>query len=462
MSRPVTLLKDNTVYWAMRLYNSSQVLVDADSTPTVAVRKNGASTADVVTVTKRAATTGIYDCTYNPASEVEGDQYCVEESATISSQAYENSWSFVVQEAERGTNSASTFDATTDAVTTDAASRTASQVSQADIRAAVGLASANLDTQLGDIPTVSEFEARTLIAASYFDPSADTVTTDAASRTASQADVSALATSASIAALNDLSQADIRTAVGLASANLDTQLGDIPTVSEFEARTLVAASYFDPSTDSVTTDAASRTASQADVSSLATAASIAALNDFDPTTQTVTTDAASRTASQADVSGLATAASIAALNDFDPATEQVVASNMRGTDNANTIAPVDVSADVTAVKAVVDKLDTAMQLDGAVYQFTTNALERAPASGSGGVVGPGAISHTVTVNSGGNPVDGAEVWVSTDSSGNNVVAGTLTTDAFGKATFMLDAGSYYLWAQRSGVNFTNPTAFTVS
>jgi hypothetical protein len=56
---------------------------------------------------------------------------------------------------------------------------------------------------------------------------------------------------ASISALNDLSQSDVRTAVGLASANLDAQLGDIPTVSEFNARTLVAAAYFDPTTDVV-------------------------------------------------------------------------------------------------------------------------------------------------------------------------------------------------------------------
>jgi hypothetical protein len=37
------------------------------------------------------------------------------------------------------------------------------------------LASANLDTQLADLPTVAEFEARTLVAANYFDPAADTV-----------------------------------------------------------------------------------------------------------------------------------------------------------------------------------------------------------------------------------------------------------------------------------------------
>ena len=40
-----------------------------------------------------------------------------------------------------------------------------------------------------------------------------------------------------------LDAAGVRSAVGLAAANLDTQLGDIPTVAEFEARTLLAASY---------------------------------------------------------------------------------------------------------------------------------------------------------------------------------------------------------------------------
>lgn len=40
------------------------------------------------------------------------------------------------------------------------------------------------------------------------------------------------------------------------------------------------------------------------------------------------------------------------------------------------------AADVGAIKAVTDKVDTAMVLDGAVYQFTANALELA-ASGTG-------------------------------------------------------------------------------
>ena len=52
--------------------------------------------------------------------------------------------------------------------------------------------------------------------------------------------------------LSTLDAAGVRSAVGLASADLDTQLADLPTVAEFEARTLLAAAYFDPATDPVT------------------------------------------------------------------------------------------------------------------------------------------------------------------------------------------------------------------
>lgn len=74
--------------------------------------------------------------------------------------------------------------------------------------------------------------------------------------------------------------------------------------------------------------------------------------------------------------------------------------------------------------------------------------------------GVGAVSHTITVNSGGSPLDGADVWVTTDISGSNVAARG-TTNAFGQVTFFLDAGTYYGWKQLNGYTFTNPTEFTV-
>ena len=57
--------------------------------------KNGSSVGDSVTVTKRSATTGIYDCSYDPAGEAEGDSYTLEERAqvtgTTTAQAYYDS-----------------------------------------------------------------------------------------------------------------------------------------------------------------------------------------------------------------------------------------------------------------------------------------------------------------------------------------------------------------------------------
>ena len=94
--RPNVLAVGNTQYWTINIYDTSGALVDADSTPTVAIRKNGVATADVVTITKRAATTGIYDCSFNPGSDTQNDTFGVEESATISSSVFVNSWEFSV------------------------------------------------------------------------------------------------------------------------------------------------------------------------------------------------------------------------------------------------------------------------------------------------------------------------------------------------------------------------------
>jgi hypothetical protein len=178
-----------------------------------------------------------------------------------------------------------------------------------------------------------------------------------------------------------LTQADVRSAVGLASANLDTQLSTIDSVVDavlIDTATDIPASIaalnnFDPASDTVanvsavgsvtnpvTTDAASRTASQADVSSLATAASIAALNDIAATDivsagaittlngAVVNVDLVDVTTTNSDM------VSVAGLSTFDASTDQVVASNMRGTDGANTVAPDN--ATISSINAKTSQL----------------------------------------------------------------------------------------------------------
>ena len=80
------------------------------------------------------------------------------------------------------------------------------------------------------------------------------------------------------------------------------------------------------------------------------------------------------------------------------------------------------------------------------------------------VTASGSISYPVTVtqSDGVTPIEGVQVWITTDLAGTNVIAGSLYTSSMGLATFVLDAGSYYLWRQISGWNFSNPQAITVS
>ena len=79
----------------------------------------------------------------------------------------------------------------------------------------------------------------------------------------------------------------------------------------------------------------------------------------------------------------------------------------------------------------------------------------------GGAAGSGSIEHTINVNDGTNPLDGVDVWVTTDEAGESIVARG-STNAMGLVTFMLDAGTYYGWKQLAGYTFTNPQTFTVS
>lgn len=117
--------------------------------------------------------------------------------------------------------------------------------------------------------------------------------------------------------LTDLDAAGVRTAVGLATANLDTQIGTLATGSLLGT----VASYIDTEVAAIKAKTDNLPADPADASDIAAA--------------------------------LATIAGY-------------------------------VDTEVAAIKGVTDKLDTALEADGGVYRFTTNALEQAPVGGGGG------------------------------------------------------------------------------
>ena len=77
--------------------------------------------------------------------------------------------------------------------------------------------------------------------------------------------------------------------------------------------------------------------------------------------------------------------------------------------------------------------------------------------------GAGAITFTYTLTSSvdASPIADADLWVTSDEAGTIVLASG-RTDASGQVTFYLDAGTVYVWRQKSGWNFTNPDTETVA
>ncbi|MBK9284999.1 MAG: hypothetical protein IPM51_11890 [Sphingobacteriaceae bacterium] len=66
-----------------------------------------------------------------------------------------------------------------------------------------------------------------------------------------------------------------------------------------------------------------------------------------------------------------------ALNAYDPPTNAELASGIN-------LLGGYIDTEINSILTIINKLDTALELDGAVYRFTTNALELAPSGGGGG------------------------------------------------------------------------------
>lgn len=123
-----------------------------------------------------------------------------------------------------------------------------------------------------------------------------------------------------------------------------------------------------------------------------------------------------------------------------------------------------------AIKAICSKIATLPTDIGGTFDPATDSLESIremeatiyTAIGAT-TTGAGAITwvYTLTSTASGNPpIADADIWVTTDLAGLNVVASG-RTNQYGQVTLYLDAGTVYVWRQKSGYDFTNPDIETV-
>lgn len=185
-----------------------------------------------------------------------------------------------------------------------------------------------------------------------------------------------------------LSASETRSALGLASANLDTQLADIPTVTEFEARTLIASGYASSTHWTATRAGYLDGVLLADnynirVVSVTGSKHIASVvHSVEPAA--IPENAFADNALSNRVLAANAAAEVATAVRTELAIELGridVTSSSRLASSAYTVPD---NAGITLIKTVTDRLNTGLVQDGAVWQFTVNMLENGPAGGGGG------------------------------------------------------------------------------
>lgn len=179
-----------------------------------------------------------------------------------------------------------------------------------------------------------------------------------------------------------LDAAGVRSAVGLAAANLDTQLGSILTkATDVEVDTQNLQSRVPAALVSGRMDANVGAMAANTLTAAATAA------DFGTEVATAVWAATTRLLTAGTNIVLAKGAGITGFNDLSAAqvnaeVDTAIADAALATAANLSIVAGYLDTEMAAVKAVTDKLDQMLVLDGAVYQFTVNALELGP-SGSG-------------------------------------------------------------------------------
>lgn len=236
------------------------------------------------------------------------------------------------------------------------------------------------------------------------------------------------ATLAAIAALNNLSSAQAQSAAAAALTAYDP-----PTNAELEARTLVAANYFDPAADAV-----------ARVTLVDTTTTLTNMPAAAPSAADIKTEL------EADGSKLD---HLWEMTEDDLGTRRLTANALEQAPAGGGTSDLDeLIASHDTEDTLGNVLNDLVEEIGGLYRLTTAALAMAPGGGAT------TYSYSNTIDDGsGNMLDGVFIQCATDTGFTNIV-NTATTNALGAFTVYSDvAGTHYLRLQLAGYTFAIQT-----
>jgi phage baseplate assembly protein gpV len=103
-----------------------------------------------------------------------------------------------------------------------------------------------------------------------------------------------------------------------------------------------------------------------------------------------------------------------------------------------------------SIKFTPEELDT-----NGLFQYWVSHPDSPTYGGAAQVTeansGPGQTERSARITINGQPIDGAEVWISSDEAGRDVIAGIKLTNALGIVKFNLDPGDYWIHWRKARV-----------
>lgn len=95
--------------------------------------------------------------------------------------------------------------------------------------------------------------------------------------------------------------------------------------------------------------------------------------------------------------------------------------------------------------------------DARLNNLDTTISSRATQTSVNSGFGSGKTKWTYTLTLADNvtPIPNANIWITSDIEGNNIISSTVT-DSYGQANFAVDKGTVYVWCAKTGYKFNNP------